>query len=54
MKKVLSSKKLSRQNLKAIQGAGAGEICCLTSCDTGECLYWTQLPTKCPLFPVCQ
>ncbi|MDH6254364.1 putative nucleic acid binding AN1-type Zn finger protein [Chryseobacterium sp. H1D6B] len=53
MKKVLSSKKLSRQDLKTIQGAGQ-TICCAVSCaDPSQCGYATTLPTKCPDLPAC-
>lgn len=53
MKKVLTSKKLSRNNLKAIQGAGQ-MICCLVSCgDINQCIFWEQLPAECPEFPYC-
>lgn len=53
MKKTLSSKKLNRQDLRAIQGAGV-QICCAVSCaDETQCAYWTELPTKCPFLPVC-
>lgn len=53
MKNVLSSKKLNRQDLRAIQGAGQ-TICCAVSCaDPTQCGYETVLPTKCPLLPSC-
>lgn len=54
MKKSIASKKLTRKTLRTIQGAGTGEICCAVSCaNENECVYWTTLPTTCPLLPVC-
>ncbi|MGG5208099.1 hypothetical protein ACQWU4_04065 [Chryseobacterium sp. MIQD13] len=51
--KNLSSKRLTRERLKTIQGS-AGQLCCAVSCaNENECAYWTQLPTKCPLLPIC-
>ncbi|MFZ4929344.1 bacteriocin-like protein [Chryseobacterium sp. Mn2064] len=53
MKKVLTSKKLSRNNLKAIQGAGQ-MVCCAVSCgDPSQCIFWEQLPAECPDLPYC-
>lgn len=54
MKKSIASKKLTRKTLRTIQGGGIGEICCAVSCaNENECVYWTTLPTKCPLLPIC-
>ncbi|SKB85666.1 hypothetical protein SAMN05421800_11112 [Chryseobacterium balustinum] len=54
MKKILSSKKLSRQNLMKIQGSGVGgEICCAVYCGTNECAVWTEPKVQCPFLPVC-
>ncbi len=54
MKKLLSTKKLSRQNLKEIKGSGAtGSICCAKYCGTDECAVWTEPKVKCPLLPDC-
>ncbi|WP_165490842.1 hypothetical protein [Chryseobacterium gleum] len=54
MKKSIASKKLTRKTLRTIQGSGVGEICCAVSCaNENECAYWTTLPAKCPLLPVC-
>ncbi|WP_430827722.1 bacteriocin-like protein [Chryseobacterium indologenes] len=53
MKKVLTQKKVSRENLKKIQGAGP-MICCAVVCsDPTVCAVWTQLPAKCPESPDC-
>ncbi|WP_157859445.1 hypothetical protein [Chryseobacterium angstadtii] len=47
-----SIKKLNRENLSQIMGAGV-KICCQTSCATGECTYYTTLPATCPLMEPC-
>ena len=53
MKKVLTSKKLSRESLKKVQGAGQ-MICCAVFCsDHTLCAVWTQLPALCPESPDC-
>lgn len=52
MKKLLSTKKLSRQNLKQING-GTDTICCAKFCGTNECAVWTEPKVQCPLLPDC-
>ncbi|MBE4948278.1 hypothetical protein [Chryseobacterium culicis] len=53
MKKILKSKKLSRETLKATQGAGQ-MVCCAVSCgDPSQCVFWEQLPAECPELPYC-
>ncbi|SFN02790.1 hypothetical protein SAMN05421594_0466 [Chryseobacterium oleae] len=47
-----SIKKLSRENLSQIMGAG-GKVCCQTVCATGECNYYTVLPARCPILEPC-
>lgn len=54
MKKVLQSKKLSRESLKKVQGAGGQMVCCAVSCiDMTGCGFWEQLPAECPELPYC-
>ncbi|WP_185151699.1 hypothetical protein [Chryseobacterium sp. SN22] len=55
MKKLLSTKKLSRQNLKEIKGSGGptGSICCVKYCGSDECAVWTEPKVQCPLLPDC-
>lgn len=50
MKKLI--KKLSRENLSQIMGAGV-RICCEANCDTGECLSYVTLPNRCPSPDIC-
>ncbi|MDQ1161628.1 hypothetical protein QE422_001996 [Chryseobacterium sp. SORGH_AS 447] len=52
MKKLLSTKKLSRESLKQING-GAGSICCVYYCNTNECAWWTEPKVQCPFLPDC-
>lgn len=52
MKKLLSTKKLSRESLRQING-GNGSICCVFYCNTNECAHWTQPKVLCPVFPDC-
>ncbi len=52
MKKLLSTKKLSRENLRQINGGNTG-ACCVFYCNTNECAYWTEPKVQCPLFPDC-
>ncbi|WP_153816320.1 hypothetical protein [Chryseobacterium viscerum] len=54
MKKILTSKKLSRKSLKAVQGSGGRMTCCALSCQNlNECGFWEQLPAECPELPYC-
>lgn len=52
MKKVLSLKKLSKNELKQIIGSGR-DICCQTYCGTDQCSFMVQFPEKCPDLEAC-
>ncbi|WP_164975832.1 MULTISPECIES: bacteriocin-like protein [unclassified Chryseobacterium] len=53
MKKVLTQKKVSRENLKKIQGAGRMVCCALSCADLTTCAFWEELPAECPDLPYC-
>lgn len=52
MRNLTPSRKLNRQELKQVTGAGK-EICCQTVCATGECLVTTIFPVQCPILIPC-